>query len=294
MDVVGDAARAPRLASAPAQRLRLSAAGHPAAGLAAGAGRQRGLLDPAAVAPLREIRDHNALLFDFVLKRSLAQQRRRASRDGVRDPAVLRRHRLTATDPCTSPTSSTSCAQRRFAPFFWTQFLGAGNDNVYKNALVILVAYHAAAHCDARRQHAGQPGGRRVHPAVLAVLGHGGPARRQVREVAPHPLHQGASRSRSWSIGALGFWRQNLPLLFAALLLMGVHSTLFGPVKYAILPQHLKTRGTGRRQRPGRDGNVRRDPARHDRRRPARGDRAGTARCSPAPPRSPSPSRAGS
>src|SRR4051812_16558926 len=34
--------------------------------------------------------------------------------------------------------------QRRFAPFFWTQFLGAGNDNLYKNALVIFVAFHAA------------------------------------------------------------------------------------------------------------------------------------------------------
>ncbi len=35
--------------------------------------------------------------------------------------------------------------ERRFAPFFWTQFLGAGNDNVFKNALVIFVAFHAAA-----------------------------------------------------------------------------------------------------------------------------------------------------
>src|SRR3954470_11725962 len=35
--------------------------------------------------------------------------------------------------------------ERRFAPFFWTQFLGAGNDNVYKNALVIFVAFHAAS-----------------------------------------------------------------------------------------------------------------------------------------------------
>src|SRR5512141_645173 len=35
--------------------------------------------------------------------------------------------------------------QRRFAPFFWTQFLGAANDNVYKNALVIFVAFHAGS-----------------------------------------------------------------------------------------------------------------------------------------------------
>src|ERR1700736_4626189 len=35
--------------------------------------------------------------------------------------------------------------ERRFAPFFWTQFLGAGNDNIYKNALIIFVAYEAAS-----------------------------------------------------------------------------------------------------------------------------------------------------
>ena len=35
--------------------------------------------------------------------------------------------------------------ERRFAPFFWTQFLGAGNDNLYKNALIIFVAYQAAS-----------------------------------------------------------------------------------------------------------------------------------------------------
>ena len=41
-------------------------------------------------------------------------------------------------------------------------------------------------------------------------------------------------------VGAIGFYRRDLPLLFVALGLMGVHSTLFGPVKYAILPQHLR------------------------------------------------------
>src|SRR5438128_11072151 len=42
-------------------------------------------------------------------------------------------------------------------------------------------------------------------------------------------------------IGAIGFYRRYLVLLFTALALMGVHSTLFGPVKYAILPQHLRS-----------------------------------------------------
>src|SRR5690349_3143323 len=52
--------------------------------------------------------------------------------------------------PIHSPAMATSnqfelLRQRRFAPFFWTQFLGAANDNIYKNALVIFVAYNAAA-----------------------------------------------------------------------------------------------------------------------------------------------------
>ena len=63
--------------------------------------------------------------------------------------------------------------RRRFAPFFWTQFLGALNDNVFKNALVILLAFGAASG-GARRRHAREPRRRRLHPAVLPVLGDGG------------------------------------------------------------------------------------------------------------------------
>ena len=90
-----------------------------------------------------------------------------------------------------------------------------------------------------RPERAGQPRRRGVHPAVRAVLGDVGPARRQVREVAADPLDQ-AVRDRDHGRSA---WpasgSADLALLFVALALMGVHSTLFGPVKYAILPQHL-------------------------------------------------------
>src|SRR6267154_320165 len=86
--------------------------------------------------------------------------------------------------------------ERRFAPFFWTQFLGAGNDNIYKNALVIFVAFQAA---------------------TLTALS-----------------------SNDLVNVAIGFYRRDLVMLFFALGLMGVHSTLFGPVKYAILPQNLR------------------------------------------------------
>ena len=64
---------------------------------------------------------------------------------------------------------------------------------------------------------------------------------------------------------------------------MGLHSTLFGPVKYAIPAAAAERARADRRQRHGRDGHLRRDPARHDRRRPARrgarGRPAATSRC---------------
>lgn len=49
------------------------------------------------------------------------------------------------TRPMTTHNQFELLRERRFSPFFWTQFAGAANDNVYKNALVIFVAYHAAA-----------------------------------------------------------------------------------------------------------------------------------------------------
>ena len=129
--------------------------------------------------------------------------------------------------------------ERRFAPFFWTQFFGARNDNVFKNALIMFVDLRCGAPHYARRRNAlVNLIGRGLHRAVRAVLGDRRPARRQVREVAPHPLGQ-AVRDRDHGDRPRGFWRQDLWLLFTALALLGVHSTLFGPVKYAILPQHL-------------------------------------------------------
>ena len=129
--------------------------------------------------------------------------------------------------------------ERRFAPFFWTQFLGAGNDNVFKNALVIFVAFHAANLTS-------------LDPNVLVNLS-------GAVFIAPFVLFSATagqladkfekSRLIRWVklfeigimiIGLAGFWRRDLTLLFTALALMGVHSTLFGPVKYAILPQHLQ------------------------------------------------------
>jgi len=129
--------------------------------------------------------------------------------------------------------------QRRFAPFFWTQFAGAANDNVYKNALVIFVAYQAAAvsGLDANAL-VNVAAAIFIAPFVLlsATSGQLADKFEKSRLIRYIKLFEIAIMA----IGLVGFWQRSLPTLFVALSLMGVHSTLFGPVKYAILPQHLR------------------------------------------------------
>jgi len=129
--------------------------------------------------------------------------------------------------------------QRRFGPFFWTQFLGAANDNVYKNALVIFVAFQAAAQAglDANTL-VNLAAGIFILPFVVlsATAGQLADKYEKSRLIRYIKVFEIAIMV----VGAIGFWSQSLPLLFTALALMGVHSTIFGPVKYSILPQHLK------------------------------------------------------
>jgi 1-acyl-sn-glycerol-3-phosphate acyltransferase len=139
-----------------------------------------------------------------------------------------------------SPSQYDLLRERRFAPFFWTQFLGAGNDNIYKNALIIFVAFEAAqmTSLDASAL-VNLAGAVFIAPFMLFSATSGQLADKYEK-----------SRLIRWIklleiaimvIGLAGFWRRDLGLLFTALALMGVHSTLFGPVKYAILPQTLAT-----------------------------------------------------
>jgi len=130
--------------------------------------------------------------------------------------------------------------ERRFAPFFWTQFLGAGNDNVYKNALVIFVAFHAATLTSLDPNAlVNLAGAVFIAPFVLfsATAGQLADKVEKSRLIRWIKLFEIAIMI----VGLVGFWQRDLAFLFAALALMGVHSTLFGPVKYAILPQHLKS-----------------------------------------------------
>ncbi len=128
--------------------------------------------------------------------------------------------------------------ERRFAPFFWTQFLGAANDNVYKNALVIFVAFHAAS-LTALDPNALVNIAGAVFIAPFMLLSATGGQLADKYEKSRLIRYIKLFEIAIMVIGLAGFWQRSLALLFVALALMGIHSTLFGPVKYAILPQML-------------------------------------------------------
>ena len=130
--------------------------------------------------------------------------------------------------------------ERRFAPFFWTQFLGAANDNVYKNALVIFVAFQAATLTTlSSNDLVNIAAAVFIAPFVLfsATAGLVADKFEKSRLIRFIKLFEIAIMI----VGAVGFYRRDLFLLFLGLGLMGVHSTIFGPVKYAILPQNLRS-----------------------------------------------------
>jgi acyl-[acyl-carrier-protein]-phospholipid O-acyltransferase/long-chain-fatty-acid--[acyl-carrier-protein] ligase len=129
--------------------------------------------------------------------------------------------------------------KRRCAPLFVVQFLGAFNDNVLKFSLLFLANFTI---------YAGQSG----KAEMLATLATG-------LFILPYFLFSSIAGqvADAWdkaklvrlvkaaevvimAIGLGGFWWESIPVIMAALFLMGCHSTVFGPVKYSIMPQHLR------------------------------------------------------
>ncbi len=130
--------------------------------------------------------------------------------------------------------------QRRFGPFFWVQFLGAGNDNVFKFAFTVLVTYQIQLQWLPSSLAGLVIGALFILPFVLFSATSGQladkyPKERLIRQVKN--LEIAVMALAGW-----GFWTQNVPLLLLCVFLMGLHSTLFGPVKFAYLPQHLSDR----------------------------------------------------
>ncbi|HUL41654.1 MAG TPA: MFS transporter [Burkholderiales bacterium] len=128
--------------------------------------------------------------------------------------------------------------QKRFLPFFLTQFFGAFNDNVYKNALVILVAFHATS---LSRFDATTLSNFAQALFILPFFLFSATAGQIADKLEKSFLIRLVKLAEIgiMTLGAIGLYWSNLVLLMTALFLMGLHSTVFGPVKYAYLPQHL-------------------------------------------------------
>jgi MFS family permease len=127
---------------------------------------------------------------------------------------------------------------RRFAPLFGTQFLGAFNDNLFKNTLAVILTFQGAQWTT-------------INISLLApIIG--------ATFILPFFLFSGMAGEladrydkarlarvvKVWEIflmilATVGFWLHSFELLLMIVFGMGMHSTLFGPIKYSIIPQHM-------------------------------------------------------
>lgn len=137
------------------------------------------------------------------------------------------------------PSQFALLTERRFGPFFWTQFLGAFNDNLFKTALLVVLTYDALAWTTVPAALLNNliPG-----LFILPYVVFSATAGQIADKVEKGRLARFVKVLEIviMGIAAAGWLTHTLWLLVAAVAGMGVHSTLFGPVKYAYLPQHLK------------------------------------------------------
>ncbi|MDX2506208.1 MAG: MFS transporter [Gammaproteobacteria bacterium] len=137
---------------------------------------------------------------------------------------------------------STLMGSQFFAPLFWTQFLGAFNDNLYKNALIILITYKAASYTSISSEILiPLSAGIFILPFFLFSALAGQLADKY--EKSKLIRHVKLAEINIMLLAALGFYFENIWFLLTVLFLMGCQSSLFGPVKYSILPQHLDEEG---------------------------------------------------
>jgi 1-acyl-sn-glycerol-3-phosphate acyltransferase len=130
--------------------------------------------------------------------------------------------------------------QRRFAPFFTAQFLGAFNDNVFRNGLVILVTFAGVNVAGLNvSQLANVAGALFILPFFLFSATAGQLADKFEKSKLFRSIK--LLEIVLMSVAAFAFMTRNYGLLLVVLFLMGCQSSLFGPVKYAYLPQQLAT-----------------------------------------------------
>jgi 1-acyl-sn-glycerol-3-phosphate acyltransferase len=138
------------------------------------------------------------------------------------------------------PNQFALLGQRRFAPFFWTQFLGAANDNVFKFAFTVLVTYHLQVPWLPSKLAGLVIGAVFIAPFLLFSATSG-----QLADKYDKALMTRLVKNLEIVImvlATIGLTTTNVALMLGCIFLLGVHSTVFGPVKYAYLPQHLDER----------------------------------------------------
>jgi acyl-[acyl-carrier-protein]-phospholipid O-acyltransferase/long-chain-fatty-acid--[acyl-carrier-protein] ligase len=127
----------------------------------------------------------------------------------------------------------------RFLPLFKTQFLGAFNDNMLKNALVMLLTYRIASQSGYNvPMLVTIAGSMLIVPSIFFSATAGELADKFDKAKITRIIKM--VEIGIMGVAAFGFMMTSVPVLFAALFCMGVHSTFFGPIKLALLPQHLQ------------------------------------------------------
>lgn len=130
--------------------------------------------------------------------------------------------------------------QRRFAPFFWTQFCGAANDNLFKFAFTVMVTYQLSVSWLPPALAGLVIGALFILPFLLFSATSGQLADKFAKTALIRFVKD--LEVVIMLIAAWGFIMGSVPTLLACTFLMGLHSTLFGPVKFAYLPQVLHER----------------------------------------------------
>jgi len=135
--------------------------------------------------------------------------------------------------------------ERRFLPLFVTQFLGAFNDNLFKTSMVLFATYAVFSNAEAEARFNALATGVAILPffllsALSGQLADAHDKARIIRIVKTAELAIMGLGGAGLLLARSGAAQAGIAVMLVAVLCLGVHSTFFGPIKYAILPQHLR------------------------------------------------------
>ena len=128
-------------------------------------------------------------------------------------------------------------SQRRFLPFFITQFLGALNDNLFKNALLVIVVSSASASASNTNFLTNLAAGLFILPYFLFSTTAGQLADKYDKAWLIRRVK--FAEIIIMLVGCYALYSSNIAMMLSVLFLLGVQSAFFGPIKYSIIPQHL-------------------------------------------------------